>query len=106
MNKIRFAKMIKQMGLVQRLFIFGTGIGTASISLMGNVMMSDSGTKTANLAASTGMAASITFLIGGTIGAYHHTWYGLLPGTILQLSAFALYSLPPPPSSSSKQKPT
>lgn len=93
------------MGLVQRVFIFGTGIGTASVSMMGNVMMSDSGTKTANLAASIGIVASFTYLIGGTVGALHHTWYGLLPGTILQLSAFALYSLPPPPSSS-KPKPS
>lgn len=91
--------MNKQMGLLQRLLIFGTGIGGGCISMMGNVMMGDSGTKPAQLSATTGIIASISFIVGGTVGAFHHTWYGLLPGTILQVAAFAISALPPVPSS-------
>jgi hypothetical protein len=38
------------------------------------------------------MLASITFVIGGVLGAMYRTWFGLLPGFILQIIALIVFS--------------
>jgi len=72
---------------VQRVvsFLF---IPIGAITFIPNVMMSDSGSWRATLAAMTGMGASGLMVLGGILGvAFNNLWY-VIPGIGCQICAF------------------
>lgn len=80
--------------ILNRILIAVIGIGLGVVTFIPNAMMCDSGTTVAAFAAYTGMLASLSFVIGGIVGAIYQTWFALLPGLILQVAAFTVPSLP------------
>ena len=73
---------------LMRCGILTTGLFLGLITLMPNVMMSDSGTPKALRAAKIGMTASSLFAIGGVAGCIVNSWWCLLPGLIMQIVMF------------------
>ena len=84
----KYIIMIAQ--IINRILIAVIGIGLGLVLFIPNAMMCDSGTKVALLAAYIGMAACVSFVVGGIVGAIYQKWYCLLPGLILQISAFVV----------------
>jgi hypothetical protein len=80
---------------LNRACILFTGVVLGVGTLGPNIMMSDSGKAEAILCANIGMAASVSFVIGGVIGCMHGSWKALLPGFGLQILAlFGLQVFP------------
>jgi hypothetical protein len=74
----------------KRIAIGCTGLILGVITFFPNIMMSDSGTRAAYMAANVGSLASLLFVIGGCVGACWGRWVALLPGVILQIAVFAI----------------
>jgi hypothetical protein len=74
----------------KRIAIGCTGLILGVITYAPNIMMSDSGTRAAYMAASVGSLASLLFVIGGCVGACWGRWVALLPAMILQIAVFVI----------------
>lgn len=67
--------------------------GFGVISLIPNIMLGDSGTKAAIYASNIGLLASSSFVVGGIASAITKNPSYILPGYILQTSAFIVPDL-------------
>ena len=76
--------------IIGRMLIALIGVLLGFITIIPNMFMMDSGTDIATTAASIGILASFTFVIGGVLGAIFKTWWGLLPGLVLQIIALMM----------------
>jgi len=83
--------------ILERMLVFVSGTGIGIITLMPNIMMSDSGSKQGGLAAVIGLSASASFAASGITGLLHNKYLppviatGLFClGGILQVSAFVV----------------
>ena len=82
------SKMIGK--FIGRILIALIGVLLGLVTIIPNMFMMDSGTDIATTAASIGIFASLTFVIGGVLGAIFKTWWGLLPGLVLQIIALMM----------------
>ena len=71
----------------------GTGCMLGAATLFPNMMMSDSGTPAAKLAANMGIIASGSFVVCGSISAVRLNPVWLLPAFAMQASAFIIHGL-------------
>jgi len=78
--------------VINRVLIVVIGVAVGFILILPNAMISDSGTNAAVLGANLGLAACFFFVVGGIFGACIGRWIGwvimLVPGIVLQISAF------------------
>eukprot|EP00808_Paulinella_micropora_P001612 g10535.t1 len=95
-NYGRRAGTTRQMAVVlhvaKGLAIGGTGVALGFLTFMPNAMMSDSGSQKAMLSANLGMAASLSFLVGGVVGGLSGLPAWLLPGVGLEIAALTVFS--------------
>lgn len=83
--------------VVNRIAVVSVGCILGMITLMPNLMMSDSGTSMAITAAYVGGAASGCMALGGIVGAVRVTpwagWFWLLPGVGIEILLFATLAI-------------
>ena len=77
-----------------RFAVVSVGFLLGWITLLPNLMMSDSGTSAAITDARVGLAASCCMIIGGVIGAVRGTpwagWFWIIPGVVLEILLIAI----------------
>lgn len=80
-----------------RFAVVSIGFFLGWITLLPNLMMSDSGTSTAITVARVGLVASCCMIIGGVIGAVRGTpwagWFWILPGVVLEILLVAILAI-------------
>jgi hypothetical protein len=80
-----------------RLAVVSVGFFLGWITLLPNLMMSDSGTSSAITAARVGLVASGSMIVGGVIGAVRGTpwagWFWILPGVVLEILLVATLAI-------------
>jgi len=80
------SKIGRQIG--SRIVIGLSGCGLGSLTIMPNIMISDSGSPMSMCGAQIGLYASASFVGGGLLGAIFKKPAFLIPGVILQIGAF------------------
>jgi hypothetical protein len=86
---IKTTEKLRTLALPTRILISATGILIGIITLNPNVMLSEASIPASYL----GTVGSIAFALGGCLGGYYGRWKMLVPGLILQMSAFAVMGL-------------
>jgi len=76
--------------IAPRIVIGLTGGGLGIITIIPNIMISDSGSPMAMCGATIGLYASASFVGGGLLGAIFKHPIFLLPGMVLQIGAFTI----------------
>ena len=90
--KNRIVRMIgARLVVVNRILIAGIGIVVGVVTCVPNSMLCGSGSAVVGFASTLGVLASLSFVIGAI---YYPTWWTLLPGLILQVSALAIPAIP------------
>ena len=91
-NRIVLVKTV-----VNRIAVVSVGCILGMITLMPNLMMSDSGTSIAITATYVGVVASGCMIVGGIIGAVRGTpwagWFWLLPGVGIEILLIATLAI-------------
>jgi hypothetical protein len=91
-NRIVLVKTV-----VNRIAVVSVGCILGMITLMPNLMMSDSGTSIAITATYVGVVASGCMIVGGIIGAVRGTpwagWFWLLPGVGIEILLVATLAI-------------
>ena len=91
-NRIVLVKTV-----VNRIAVVSVGCILGMITLMPNLMMSDSGTSIAITATYVGLVASGCMIVGGIIGAVRGTpwagWFWLLPGVGIEILLVATLAI-------------
>ena len=94
-NRIVLVKRI--VNVVNRIAVVSVGFILGLITLMPNLMMSDSGTSIAITATYVGVVASGCMVVGGIVGAVRGTpwagWFWLLPGVGIEILLFATLAI-------------
>ena len=94
-NRIVLVKRI--VNVVNRIAVVSVGFILGLITLMPNLMMSDSGTSIAVTATYVGVVASGCMVVGGIVGAVRGTpwagWLWLLPGVAIEIFLFATLAI-------------
>ena len=73
---------------LNRICIASVGVFLGAVTLVPNIMMSDSGSARARRSANLGILASGLFVVGGILGGLTSKWKCLIPGLVFQVIAF------------------
>lgn len=94
-NRVVLVKTV--VNVINRIAVVSVGCILGMITLMPNLMMSDSGTSMAITATYVGVVASGCMVVGGIVGAVRSTpwagWFWLLPGVGIEILLIATLAI-------------